>query len=225
VVKVEVAFDTYSEEMSTGEAIGPAYRAIAHEGDTELPEIVLLCTGNRARSPLAAALLARHARGYTVRIRSCGIQDVGSAGALSEMVRAARSLGVDLGSHRSSALVHGDLADASLVIGFEPLHTALAILDGGAPREVVFTLPELVSLLDDPTGPSLPLRAHIDELVALADARRRGSDPWRAKSIDDPVGRRQRTFDRVAREIETAIDRLGKALFVGFKDDRIQDSA
>jgi protein-tyrosine-phosphatase len=133
------------------------------------------------------------------------------------MARSATSLGVDLSDHRASALRSGELADASLVVGFEPFHVATAVVDGGAKSAVAFTLPELVSLLE-------PLRfakrdvndigGQLDEVVASAGARRRGQDRLAAGAVADPVGRSQAVFDDVAYEIARSVDRLAAALGV-----------
>ena len=96
-------------------------------------EILFVCTGNRARSPLAQALCLRYAVGLDVAVRSAGTLGLRGAPPLAEAVKAGRRLGVDIASHRSIALAEADAGAADLVLGFEPMHAAAA-LEAGAPR-------------------------------------------------------------------------------------------
>jgi protein-tyrosine-phosphatase len=130
------------------------------------------------------------------------------------MVEAARHLGIDLSHHRAQGLARGELADVDLVIGFEPSHCASAVVDGGADRRVVFTLPELVGLLEsDHTTGEGDLPAQLAAQLWSAHARRHPSDLFRAASIEDPAGHSQRTFARVARDIDDAVESLAARLF------------
>ena len=62
------------------------------------------------------------------------------------MLAAAEAQGIDVAAHRSRLL--DSIAAADLVVGFERIHVAAAVVDGGAQRDRVFTLPELVPLLE-----------------------------------------------------------------------------
>ena len=68
----------------------------------------------------------------------------------------ARELGLDLSEHRARGLAQVDLSRADLVLGFERRHIKSSVVESGAPREVSFTLPELVGLLGRIPGPPLP---------------------------------------------------------------------
>src|SRR3954447_21956815 len=105
--------------------------------------VAFVCTGNRFRSPLAAALLAKHVAGRApVDIRSYGTLPTDLAPPLPEAEELAPRYGVDLHAHRARQLGPGDLVGTELVLGFEKFHLAAAIVDGGADRERTFTLPE-----------------------------------------------------------------------------------
>jgi protein-tyrosine-phosphatase len=81
-------------------------------------------------------------------VDSLGLYDLGPVPALKEAVDAARRLELDLSAHRARPLAGQMLAEADLVLGFERIHVAAAVVDAGALRERTFTLPELVELLE-----------------------------------------------------------------------------
>lgn len=177
---------------------------------TEPVRIVFVCTGNRARSALAAALLQRQTEGLPVLVESCGTLDLGAVPALPEALRAGARLGLDLSAHRATALASGSLADADLVLGFEPSHVAAAVVDGGARRERAFTLPEL--LAQAPFSPPVgELHERIAFVAERAHAQRRGS-PFSAPSVPDPLGGAPEVFDRTAARIDALVAELAREL-------------
>lgn len=196
-----------------GTSVGRRYRpGVATDRVEETADVVFVCTGNRARSPLAAALLARRLAGLPVRVRSRGTADVGAVGVLPEMALAARGLGLDLSRHRAAALRPKELADADLVLGFEPFHVAAAVVEGGAATERSFTLPELVRLAPDVGHDGRgDVRAHLERLVADAHRLRTG-DRLSAPGIADPLGRPESVVAAVAHEIDELVARLGDLL-------------
>ena len=169
--------------------------------------IVFVCTGNRARSALAAALLRRRAGELPVVIESRGTESVGSAPVLPEMLRAGVALELDLSDHRSVQLARGEFAGADLVLGFEQYHVAAAVVDGGAARDRTFTLPELVELAAGaPPRDALDVRERISRVAADAHARRTvGAAP---PEISDPLGASSEAFRDTAVRIDRLIDEL-----------------
>ena len=187
-------------------------RAVTGDPQGTAPvEVVFVCTGNRARSPLGEAILRHLSVGLPVAVSSRGTADVGQAPALPEMVAAAAALGVDLSAHRAARLRHGELRDAGLVLGFEPHHVAAAVVEGGAPPGVAFTLVELIGLLDGPS-PFPPADGAFAERLARdlksADGRRAGRSRLGAPGTPDPLGRPQAMFDALAREIDAHVRSL-----------------
>jgi protein-tyrosine-phosphatase len=167
--------------------------------------IVFVCTGNQARSALAAALLRRHAGELPVLVESRGTSAVHGAPALSQMLVAGAALGLDLSDHRAALLGRGDLADADLVVGFEQYHVAAAVVDGGARRSRTFTLPELVELAQAPPDDVTDVRERVALVTEDAHARRAQGAPL---EIDDPVGGTGEQFRATATQIDGLVDAL-----------------
>jgi protein-tyrosine phosphatase len=179
-------------------------------------EVVFVCTGNRFRSPLAAALFAQAARELPVHVASAGTLDVGSPPAFPEALEHATRFGLDVSSHRARPLAQADLRRADLVVGFERSHLAAAVVEAGADRSRAFTLPELVELLElercdsttaDPVSRALSAirRAH----NARVERDRQAGFP----EVADPVGGPASVYKRTANEIRDLVDRLARGLF------------
>lgn len=170
--------------------------------------LVFVCTGNRFRSPLAAALLSEAAAdGAPIEISSAGTLELRGAKALPEAQDAAVRFGVDLTEHRSRSVTEAPLHDADLVIGFERMHVATAVVDGGARRDRTFTLPELADLLAGiELSPSTTPVARARDTVGRAAAARPTDDPklLSIAEVADPLGR----SDEEQREIAERIREL-----------------
>jgi protein-tyrosine phosphatase len=175
-------------------------------------DVVFVCTGNRFRSAIAQALLTRLTEGLPVRASSAGTLDLGSVGVLPEALELAPSLGIDLSAHRARCIRDVDLSDADLVLGFEQVHLATAVVDCEAPRERSFTLPELVALLprDVTPGDGDPV-ARAREAVRAAHEARDSDD--RRLELGDPLGGPPELFRQTADELRTLTETLAAKLF------------
>jgi protein-tyrosine phosphatase len=174
--------------------------------------VVFICTGNRFRSPLAESLFRRAAGDVPVRAISRATLDLPPLGALPEAVEEAARLGVDLTGHRSRSVVGEDLSSFELVVGFERHHLATAVVAAGADRARVFTLPQLVSILETLPAPVPPqglVRAR--ELLSAAAAASRWDVPL--PELGDPLGRPRRVQRQTAEQIEALVSRLAHRLF------------
>lgn len=173
-------------------------------------KVAFICTGNRARSPFAAALLSKCVLNLPVSARSFGTLDLGVVPALPEARRVALAYGVDLATHQSTPLLAGDLSGFDLAVGFEPMHVASAVVIGGIPRERAFQLIELSDALGSQRSAK-----NVDcwaELLQLAHERRvRGTK--RAVTIVDPVGRGAEVVASVFEEIAMHVAALAEMLF------------
>jgi protein-tyrosine-phosphatase len=166
--------------------------------------IVFVCTGNQARSALAAALMRRHAADLPLVVESRGTSAVPQAPALQRMLVAGAALDADLSDHRAAPLGRGELAGADLVVGFEQYHVAAAVVDGGAARSRTFTLPELVELAQAPPDDVTDVGERIAAVAEGAHARR-GRRP---AELADPVGGSSEQFRETATQIDALVDAL-----------------
>ena len=177
-------------------------------------EIAFICTGNRYRSVLAEAAFRAAAEGVPVRVGSFGTLDVGSAGPLPEALEAAREVGLDVSSHAARCVVGADLSQASLVVGFEIIHSATAVVDAGAPAKRTFTLPELVELLErvGPVRARDPIERALERIERASALR--GSAPRQIPpAIADPIGQARSRQQAIGREVYASATRLAEQLF------------
>lgn len=176
--------------------------------------VYFVCTGNQARSPLAAAWTARALEGLPVRVGSGGTLPRGPSPVLPDAGVLARELGLDLSAHRSSNVAAHDLSRADLVVGFELHHVAAAVVEGRAPAGRAFLLKEIVRLARNVRtehDPDPVARAR--RRIELADALRRATGHVPGEEIKDPAGRKPAAFRRIVREVADDCDAMIRLLF------------
>lgn len=145
------------------------------------PRILLVCTGNTCRSPMAAGLMRRAAerRGLAIEIASAGTAAVDGVPATPEAVAVLLDKGIDLSSHRSRRLEAADVDGADLILTMTAAH-----------RERVLEL-----------APGAGDRVHTLSGYAAGEAA----------DIPDPLGagldRYRETADALERLVEAALDR------------------
>jgi len=86
--------------------------------------ILVVCTANQCRSPLAAAALVAQAadRPHLIDVTSAGIQAVDGMPATPPTVDAARRVGLDISAHASRPLERAEVQEADLILGLERRH-------------------------------------------------------------------------------------------------------
>lgn len=172
-------------------------------------EILILCTGNICRSPMAEALLRRRAEELAVPV------SVSSAGLLLEhepaefyAVEAMDRLGLDLSRHRSRIVDRELVSTADLLIGMEPRHVReVSLLEPDA-FDRTFAFPELVARAEA-VGPR-GSRAFDEWLVAVGEGRSRASALRGGPKLEvaDPMGGSKRVFRRCADQLVDLVDRF-----------------
>jgi len=191
-----------------------------HEG----PLVLVVCTGNIARSPFAAVLLAHEAarRLAPGRVRSAGVHGLHGHGAVVEMVDAARSRGLDLVPHRGARVTVDDLRASGIVIAMEEAQRDAMVRLAPDARERVFTLKELARLtagmgpVDVPDEP----HARIEAIARAAhEARPLVRRPHTPEDVEDPYGGTAEEYDACVAEIETLVAAVAEPLFGSARDE------
>ena len=181
-----------------------------------LPEfsIFFICTGNQARSPIAAAWTARAVSDLPVKVESAGTLPRPPSPVLLEAGAIASQLGLDVALHKSSHVTDHDLSKVDLVIGFELNHVATAVVEAGAPASRTFLLKELVRLGRGIPPPMLgdPI-ARARAVIDLSDDLRRRSAPAYGEEIRDPAGRKIKAFREIVFEVVRTCDDMIALLF------------
>jgi len=185
-----------------------------------MAQVLLVCTGNICRSPMAEGLL----RSALERRLGDDAPPVGSAGtiardgapAMPEAVEAVAELGVDVSGHSARRLRPEDIRDAVLIVVMAAEHRedVQALVPEAEAR--TFTLKELVRLMEtagarpvDTTPFDMGLRG------AVADAHRgRGGSPAIPdEDVMDPLGLSLQGYRAVASELEDLCERLASGLY------------
>jgi protein-tyrosine phosphatase len=152
--------------------------------------IMVLCTANVCRSPMAAALLARRlaVRGVTIPVRSAGMIRCADP-PLPDVVSVMASYGIEIASHRSCIASVTDLARASLVLAMarENLRYAVTTEPGVWPR--AFTLKEFIRRAEQ-IGPRAPDEPFAEWLSRVHTGRARAAllGDSAEDDVADPAG-------------------------------------
>lgn len=164
---------------------------------------------------MAEGFMRRLTLGLPVSVSSAGTIGVVGKPALDEAQALAAWSGISLADHTSCRFTPDVAAAADLVLGFEHAHVTFAVIDAGVPRDRVFTLPDLTTLLADiePVDPALPLVARARERVLRAAALRTALGGSTSQEVADPFGKSKRVAKQTADELRRLCSDLGRRLF------------
>jgi protein-tyrosine phosphatase len=127
--------------------------------------VLIVCSANRCRSPLAAALLRRELEGRDVVVMDAGLGDPGMP-VTSATLEVAAQNGLDLRRHDSTTVDADMVAQADLVICMERAHVRELVVSYPEAWPKTFTLKEFVRRADEhePRDPDESLAGWLPEL-------------------------------------------------------------
>ncbi|HEY7762134.1 MAG TPA: low molecular weight phosphatase family protein [Actinomycetota bacterium] len=185
-----------------------------------MTSILVVCTGNICRSPIAEGLLrdalATRFGSEAPSVSSAGVFGVHGSSATPEAVAAAAERGTDIGAHVARRVSAMPPIDDDLVVCMAREHRDALVDTDDRLRDRVFTLKELVRLVESlppvgvGTGPdSLPGR-----VAEAAAARTDGfaGNPH-DEDVADPLGLPMQSYRAVAWELDEWVERLVDGLF------------
>jgi glycine hydroxymethyltransferase len=181
--------------------------------------ILLVCTGNICRSPMAEGLMRRGLGRRGVRdvdVRSAGVAAWDEQPPSPEAITAMQERGVDIAAHQSRRLGRSMIDEAELVIAMATDHRhAIVRLAPGAESKT-FTLKELAELMPrlDSWSTNGDASARLHTLVVDAnDARRDDMDESLDRDVADPLGLGLEAFRATAWELDALTERVMSGLF------------
>lgn len=168
-------------------------------------KVLMVCTGNICRSPMAEALMK-----HKLAERGCDDIEVASAGtwadhgrhATPEALQVLAERGISFDDHRARPVELEELAEADLVVAMTSVHVRELKAMADQVGTKLLLMKEIVEMelgegrFDDVAG----------RLGNLLQGRR--PEPRRALDVDDPMGLPVGAYQRAAGEIERGVDRL-----------------
>jgi len=198
--------------MNRNSGIPPIAAISAETGNFDLSGIVVLCTANVCRSPMAAALLARRLAvlGVAVPVHSGGMIGGGDP-PFPEVVSVMACYGIDIAFHRSRIVRSTDLARASLVLAMARENLRYAVTTEPAAWPRAFTLKELIRR-GEKIGPRPPGEPFADWLSRTHAGRERMSllGDSAADDVADPAGGPRRGYADTASLLDRLVTRLAE---------------
>jgi len=167
--------------------------------------VLVVCSANQCRSPLAAALLRRALEDANVLVIDAGTGESGYPVTEETLTTAAR-LGVDLSDHLSTRLDPALVDAADLVLTMERAHVRTIVVDDPEAWSKTFTLKELVRRADE-VGVRAAGEPLAEWLTALHEGRTRG-DLLGASPVDDvadPTSDRRVDHASLAEELDELV--------------------
>ncbi|MBE7030521.1 MAG: low molecular weight protein arginine phosphatase [Ruminococcaceae bacterium] len=92
--------------------------------------ILLVCTGNTCRSPMAKGLLEKllDEEGYhSINVDSAGINVYVSTEASENAIQVMRDMDIDISDHMSRQVTREDIEEADIILGMTPSHRNVLI--------------------------------------------------------------------------------------------------
>ncbi|MDQ3963767.1 MAG: hypothetical protein M3277_07655 [Actinomycetota bacterium] len=179
-------------------------------------KVVMVCTGNLCRSPMAEGLLraAAERKGCALEVTSVGTWAHFGYPAMPESVIVLKNKGIDIAGHRSRPIDLAELSAADIVVAMTSVHLKELLDLAPEVKPKLVLMNELVELaLEGELPPSAEER--VERLLGAARPKWR-----RALDLDDPIGKPIGAYEKTAAEIEVGVEVLVNALCDGNHSSR-----
>jgi protein-tyrosine phosphatase len=178
-------------------------------------EILVVCTGNICRSPIAAGLFEARGRGLLepLTVRTAGTGAARGQPPTPEAVASASELGADIGAHLSAPLDPGAIK-ADLVLAMTASHREEVVRHAPEAAPRTFTLKELAVLLGElPPVDGPPSRESVMTRIGRAHHLRAHRATLADEDVADPIGLSVEAYRATAWEIDEAVQEILRGLF------------
>jgi protein-tyrosine phosphatase len=179
--------------------------------------ILVVCTGNICRSPIAEGILRdelqRRLGDDAPEVISAGVSGWDGSPATPEATEAANERGTDISGHVARRLSRRDVDRADLILCMAGEHREQVLHAVARASDKVFTLKELVRLLETRPAEAAAGLSWTERVRAADQLRRSGfrGNP-NDEDISDPLGLPLDSYRAVAWEIDEWIGRLVEGL-------------
>lgn len=184
-------------------------------------EIVVVCTANICRSPLAEAMLERAATerlgpDAPVHLSSSGIHGLAGEPAAPLSADEAVERGLDLSRHVARVTDAPGVERADLVLTMTERHRGRIVRLHPPAARATFTIKEFARLTSalKPIGGDLPVRERVRFVTRLAHgARAYVARPSGSEDVADPYGGPREGYVETGDELATLVDAIAPQLF------------
>ena len=179
-----------------------------------MARVLVVCTGNVCRSPIAEGLIRAAFEARMIRdvpeVTSAGTMGWTGSSADPASIQAAREYGIDISGHVARRLDPDEVARATVIIGMAIEHVDAVVSEAPEVRSRVFTLKELVRLVEALPPVERRGRDPVSNGVEAAEELRRGGFAGNPHDLEiaDPLGLPFEAFRGVAGELDAWCSRL-----------------